>query len=236
MSIQEELYPITQLTTVVDVSTAFRDIFHCYRWLYETSRIIHRDISIANLMFRMKNGAICGVLNDYDLAVKLDSSYIKHRTGTGPFMAVDLLVDDPPAHLYRFDLESMFYVLLILTSSYVDGVKVANPPLEAWDRMDLQREKLALLNLNPTAPFPSPTEQFSTFRRWTNAMFLYFSEAYTARLIHILQVRRNKSQMEMGFPPLLIDVFDNDTLGGNVTFDTFAKILDIKLQDSTPAA
>ena len=36
-----------------------------------------------------------------------------YQTGTGPFMALDLLADgDPPVHKYRFDLESFFFVLV----------------------------------------------------------------------------------------------------------------------------
>ncbi|KAI0928127.1 hypothetical protein AcW1_005472 [Taiwanofungus camphoratus] len=37
----------------------------------------------------------------------------RYRTGTGPFMALDLLKSgDTPLHLYRHDLESFFYVLV----------------------------------------------------------------------------------------------------------------------------
>ena len=37
----------------------------------------------------------------------------RYRTGTGPFMAMDLLrVGPPPLHLYRHDLESLFYILV----------------------------------------------------------------------------------------------------------------------------
>lgn len=37
----------------------------------------------------------------------------RYRTGTGPFMAIDLLVEqDIPYHQYRHDLESFFYVLV----------------------------------------------------------------------------------------------------------------------------
>ena len=47
-----------------------------------------------------------------DMATYLDAtdevptSTARHRAGTIPFMARDLLVDEPPVHLYRHDLES----------------------------------------------------------------------------------------------------------------------------------
>jgi hypothetical protein len=39
----------------------------------------------------------------------------RHRTGTGPFIALDLLVTSKftaPVHVYRYDLESLFYILV----------------------------------------------------------------------------------------------------------------------------
>ena len=39
----------------------------------------------------------------------------RHQTGTGPFMAMDLLRSSMPSlHLYRYDLESLFYVLVYI--------------------------------------------------------------------------------------------------------------------------
>ncbi|KAJ7202941.1 hypothetical protein B0H12DRAFT_974527, partial [Mycena haematopus] len=55
------------------------------------------------------------VLNDFDLSVLRDKdplSTSEQCIGTEPFMALDLLAKDaPPPHLYRFDLESLYYVL-----------------------------------------------------------------------------------------------------------------------------
>lgn len=44
-------------------------------------------------------------------------------------MAIDLLVPDPPTHLYRHDLESLFYVIVWIVTSFHDGKWVAKPPL-----------------------------------------------------------------------------------------------------------
>ncbi|KAJ7222551.1 hypothetical protein GGX14DRAFT_664171 [Mycena pura] len=92
--VQEELQPITSLTTADELAPAFRDIFAAYRWLYEDVGIMHRDISINNLMVRCKNGRRYGVLNDFDLAIEMNKDLFptsKQRTGTKPFMARDLL-------------------------------------------------------------------------------------------------------------------------------------------------
>lgn len=43
----------------------------------------------------------------------------RYRTGTGPFMALDLLASGPaPAHLYRHDLESFFWVLVYFVATH----------------------------------------------------------------------------------------------------------------------
>lgn len=63
-------------------------------------------------------GVAKGVLCDWDLASeltpdgKVPRSQSKHRTGTQPFLAVDLLDDIPSEHFYRHDLESFFYILI----------------------------------------------------------------------------------------------------------------------------
>ena len=89
----------------------------------------HRDISSDNLMYdRDEKRRVIGVLNDFDLSVVMGVeplSTSKQRTGTEPFMARDLLVlGTSPPHLYRFDLESLFYVMLWVTCQYHDGKMV----------------------------------------------------------------------------------------------------------------
>ncbi|KAF8144290.1 hypothetical protein K438DRAFT_1992935 [Mycena galopus ATCC 62051] len=121
ITVQEELTPIEDLTTAPELADVMRGIFKYYRWLYEKAKVMHRDISLGNLTYRIKNDKIFGVLNDFDLSLLLDADNIstsRQRTGTKPFMAIDLLVPQPPPHLYRHDLESLYYVILwIITSS-----------------------------------------------------------------------------------------------------------------------
>ncbi|PBK80663.1 hypothetical protein ARMGADRAFT_879663, partial [Armillaria gallica] len=83
--------------------------------------ILHRDISTSNIMWRRTvSGHLRGVLNDFDLSFFRDdtSPASVKCTGTLPYMAYELFDDDengnPPKHLYRHDLESLFYVILLL--------------------------------------------------------------------------------------------------------------------------
>lgn len=82
---------------------------------------------------------VFGVLNDWDLATPVNAigSSTNHRTGTGPFMALDLLGKEPPVHLYRHDLESLFYVLIWAAVHYDIGgtvpyTHIVEPVLQKW--------------------------------------------------------------------------------------------------------
>ncbi|KAH9828630.1 uncharacterized protein C8Q71DRAFT_728537 [Rhodofomes roseus] len=61
----------------------------------------------------------------------------RYRTGTGPFMAMDLLrVSDPPIHKYRHDLESFFYAYIYFAATY-NPDKQAFGYIEDWQRGSL---------------------------------------------------------------------------------------------------
>ena len=92
------------------------------------ANILHRDISINNIMYEIRDGAYYFILIDFDMAIVVEdrkgkSTYqtsSKHRTGTLPFMAWELIKDAarginkpdwiPIPHLLRHDFESLFYV------------------------------------------------------------------------------------------------------------------------------
>ncbi|KAJ8514601.1 hypothetical protein ONZ45_g7881 [Pleurotus djamor] len=95
----------------------FTEIVKCHQWVHDVAGIMHRDVSLNNMMYREMNGQMYGVLNDFDLAsllVDLDKGpQSLQRTGTRIYMAFDLLSSpNPPRHLNRHDLESFFYILL----------------------------------------------------------------------------------------------------------------------------
>lgn len=73
----------------------------------------HRDISSDNLMYdKDEKGRVIGVLNDFDLSIvsSLAEEFGTERTGTVPFMAIDLMryTDKPLVHLYGEFLSSRF--------------------------------------------------------------------------------------------------------------------------------
>ncbi|KAJ6521736.1 hypothetical protein B0H19DRAFT_1203531 [Mycena capillaripes] len=225
--VQERLRPITELATAAELSEAFLGIFKCYRWLFEKANIMHRDISRNNLMYRRIDGKIYGVLNDFDLSVVLGNeprSTSKQRTGTEPYMAVDLLVTDtPPPHLYRFDLESLFYVIAYIVCQYHDGNKIDNPPFDNWDHLPtlaLRAEKRQFLADAMTTP---PTSNFLVLRRLTLLLHEMFSDAYNAR-------KKADTLKLLGLSSAKVE---DNTLREHINFDKFEKILVDNLPSST---
>ena len=79
------------------------------------------------------NEQVIGVLNDYDLSSMKDCPTGRERTGTVPFMALDLLLDEAMEgkveHLYQHDAESFIWVLTWITFQYKDGKFQGNGPL-----------------------------------------------------------------------------------------------------------
>lgn len=109
-----------------------QELGHFFQW---TRGIHHRDISIGNMMYyETSNGAVKGVLNDFDLcSVHGRSSRIVERTGTMPFMALDLLTDNAwrgyVEHLYRHDAESILWVIVSIIGGYTaKGIQIRHAP------------------------------------------------------------------------------------------------------------
>ncbi|KAJ7162270.1 hypothetical protein C8R46DRAFT_1000256 [Mycena filopes] len=222
--VQEELFPITDLTIADEFSQAFYGIFKCYRWVYEKAHLMHRDISRNNLMFRRINGKVCGVLNDFDLAViKTDMplSTSNHRTGTAAYMALDLLKSDPPPpHIVRFDLESLYYVFAYIVCQYHDGKKIDDPPFQEWNHLPLRGlyvKKFTFIHDSLNVP---QTPKFVGLRKSTVGLHRMFRDAFQAR-VKAEEAEEDISDGPSTPPP----PFDNETLGNHITFDTFERIL-----------
>jgi hypothetical protein len=98
------------------------------------------------MMWRQdKNGTLIGVLNDYDLSSLATGQgpLGNERTGTVPFMALDLLTKrgqrGEVEHLYRHDLESFIWVLPWVFLRYKDGeLLTSGRPFDEWATKDAE--------------------------------------------------------------------------------------------------
>jgi hypothetical protein len=177
-------------------------------------------------MLRKEGDKVYAVLNDFDLAVSADvkSTSSKHRTGTKPFMAIDLIRPDPTVHMYRHDLESMFYVLVWITSRFHDGQEIADPPLQEWaDNGDLTLVEKKSFFVTMSEP-PPPTSEFDPLGLWVFSLQKVMRNGFSARTEY-----RSEVAIALRSKAIYARTFEDETLGGFVTFDTFQAILDAQL-------
>ncbi|KAF8153391.1 hypothetical protein B0H34DRAFT_103880 [Crassisporium funariophilum] len=228
--VMTELFSITKLKTSDELVPVIKDIFKCYRWLYEHAELIHRDISLNNLMYREVDGRICGVLSDYDLSLFFrkpkPGPSSKQRTGTRPYMAIELLLPTPTKHLYRHDLESLYYVIFVLVTRYDGGEPIKNPPLQDW--FELPPESLRQVKLAFFQQVPPPfTSAFKSMRPLLMKMFMMFHDGYDAQLRCLLSpsMENDPKTTSVDHSQAILDPFLLETLGGNVDFDAFQRLL-----------
>ncbi|KAF8074630.1 hypothetical protein FPV67DRAFT_1474267 [Lyophyllum atratum] len=203
---------------------AFQEVFidcvECHYHAYEEGRVLHRDLSENNLMFKVdKDSTVKGILNDWDMASYVeDNDEIKlstatHRTGTIPFMARDLLTDAgiaPPAHLYRHDLESFYYILLWAAIHYDFARKKKLDRIEelnTWDALDFRsmrgnKNSFITTRSERDLVFDFIRPDCDGLRPWLESIGKLFHQAHLAK--------------EADLPG-----WDTKTLGGHITFNNF---------------
>ncbi|KAH7881923.1 hypothetical protein F5I97DRAFT_1991515 [Phlebopus sp. FC_14] len=149
-----KLRPITELYGD-EFLRAFWATVRCHLMLWQKG-VYHRDVSPSNLMYyRDKDGNVVGVLNDFDLASLGDGITGTERTGTVPFIALDLLTDEAlrgeVKHLYEHDAESFIWLLTWISLRYRNGQPMKNKALDQWlivDAMTCREKKLNFLDLS----------------------------------------------------------------------------------------
>ena len=108
-------------------------------------------------MYKAEGNNVFGVLNDFDLATVVDGVTGYDRTGTVPFMALELLTKAGLAgkikHIYAHDAESFIWALTWICLRYEDGeLRGYNRPLDQWlkvDALGCGEKKLHFLQFPP---------------------------------------------------------------------------------------
>ncbi|KAM5544098.1 hypothetical protein V8D89_002284 [Ganoderma adspersum] len=129
--------PITQFKSTKELATAFRDALIGHRDAMRRGGILHRDISMGNILIvddPEEHERFCGFIHDFDYSsmtrsapegnIPLSSAtsllnaddvdgQLKERTGTFLFMSDELLDSpDPVVHDVRHDIHAFYWVLL----------------------------------------------------------------------------------------------------------------------------
>ena len=216
-----------------------------HRWLYDVPGILHRDLSPNNTMCRIikaksaeeKTREVYGVLTDYDLSSwkeELKTDYTRtsqQRTGTPPYMAYELLMGTSRTHLYRHDIESLFYIMLLMCGRHTivhskggadakgkSGVVMREGMLPYQDWFGtLKYDTLGSLKNSffgvTKAIELSPT--FEDFRVWLEDLQYRFSDGFELKNSHVKREKRAGNSAGSLTP------FDDETLGGKVDYSSF---------------
>ncbi|KAJ3723114.1 kinase-like domain-containing protein [Lentinula raphanica] len=181
VTLLDKLQPLAELDNPSELAQVFYDILQIHQWLYECPRILHRDISMGNIMFRRIDGKVYGVLNDFDLSCRLKDMdkgpTFKHRTGTRPFMSHELLNPGwQDGHYYRHDIESLFYVVLCMACRYESpGVAAAEPRTYAEWFSGIDKTLFFIGDFPPTI---TTQPHFAGFQRWLDSIYQLCSSGY----------------------------------------------------------
>ncbi|TFY75296.1 hypothetical protein EWM64_g8715, partial [Hericium alpestre] len=87
-------YPLIKFANLLELLTALRDAIAGHQWLYERG-ILHRDISIGNILITGLEDSDQGILIDLDYAIKhfkYKSLWDDERSGTIAFMSYEVLM------------------------------------------------------------------------------------------------------------------------------------------------
>jgi hypothetical protein len=175
---------------------------------------------------------VCGVLTDFDLAswtggLKKDHTpTLQQMMGTPPFMAIDLLRRLDAPRLYRHDLESLFYGMLILATNYdievpseqeEGGMRVRQGlkelPYESWFGQPSHTILAAFKRTLFSSLVPLDlSPDFEDFRGWLEALHMSVQKGFRAKETYEDRFLTDESEDEAATE------FDGETLGGHVNY------------------
>jgi hypothetical protein len=182
---------------------------------------------------------VYGVLTDYDLSswtedLKPDCSKTSQQwTGTPPYMAQELLRGTSATHLYRHDLESLFYVMLLMCGRHElanEKVGSATGPLQMVMRGGyrpyqgwFKQQDYEVLGCQKFCFFSrfKPIELspcFKDFCAWLRPLRSSFKRGFWLKSIH-----EDEPEEQQGLVGSAAEIvpFDDETLGGHIDYSSF---------------
>ncbi len=225
--------------TVGPLADAYMTGLHDLRY---KAKILHRDISCHNVMYEMRGDKVVFILIDFDYASIVNSrgepqpsTKSKHRTGTLPFMAWELIEDmadrelkdyRPIPHLLRHDFESLFYlslwcaVTMLVTWDEMKKKEIYRLHIREWESGTLRsiadRKKVLCGAVGQTdkIAFPPACEGLRPWFRDWNA------------LLATAAMRLEHHRLEKYHADKTNDtLFDEETIGGTLSTESIKRVL-----------
>lgn len=177
---------------------------------------------MGNMMYRLDDvGDVHGVLNDFDMAIKYGretGSTSNQRTGTLPYLALELIQVEDCVHRSRHDLESIMYCVMDMTMEEV-WVPVGNggvfkPALWKWRQLSLKfldTEKMKFVRSNPGDFYKRYKPDFVKFLEVVMEWRFLFLQVYNH--LSFVEARRDKE-------------IDYETCGGIIDCQKFIDVLE----------
>ncbi|KAA8911935.1 hypothetical protein FN846DRAFT_904015 [Sphaerosporella brunnea] len=127
--------PLLSFTSYKHLLLALRDAVLGHRYMYTVHNIVHRDVSLNNILLHPQKGtsttAPYGFLIDFDFAIdraRQGVSGADFITGTFKYMSIDMLTGAMSGpHSPIQDLESFYYVLLDIAIYYDERGRLRTP-------------------------------------------------------------------------------------------------------------
>ncbi|KAJ3541013.1 hypothetical protein NM688_g6144 [Phlebia brevispora] len=211
----------------------------CLSDLWYKANILHRDISVNNIMYEKRGDYYHFVLIDFDMAIELPngdvSSYVpssKHRTGTLPFMAHELIEDafgatrirfcewKPKRHVLYHDMQSLFWVSVwcgLVLFRYLLSAEEQERLLgflRKWESTDMElleglKFKLTQKSISDwNIPIPAPIRAIES---WLDAWTAVFNDVNHVQSKRRTELKRADAEGRESTP------FDEDTVGGSIS-------------------
>ncbi|KAJ2807912.1 hypothetical protein H4R21_000288 [Coemansia helicoidea] len=115
--------PLQTVNSPDELIVAMFDAMEAHTEIVRRCRILHRDISINNILVHRTDGVVGGMLIDFDNAIRVDSNHTAARpdmTGTLPYMSISNLMANDVKRTALDDWESCIYILCWLATMGVN--------------------------------------------------------------------------------------------------------------------
>ncbi|PIA14155.1 hypothetical protein COEREDRAFT_17080 [Coemansia reversa NRRL 1564] len=107
--------PLTTLTSPYELMIVLADVMHTHANILEKCNILHRDLSINNILCVRGDNTkpVSGLLIDFDCAIRVGEERVRQpeRTGTPPFMSISNLMKSDVERSELDDWESALYIV-----------------------------------------------------------------------------------------------------------------------------